>query len=111
MFSTGISTELRIILIQQHTCLPKEGLQSLLPVSHLYLKDSLKKINTRALNSFFYELTPFLEVQIVSLLDKNHEKPDELAGKTSIPRERSNSTKDSYPVLSDVRCFMLWKPV
>lgn len=28
----------------------------------------------------FYELTPFLEVQIVSLLDKNHEKPDELAG-------------------------------
>lgn len=111
MFSTGISTELRIILIQQHTCLPKEGLQSLLPVSHLYLKDSLKKINTRALNPFFYELTPFLEVQIVSLLDKNHEKPDELAGKTSIPRERSNSTKDSYPVLSDVRCFMLWKPV
>ena len=29
---------------------------------------------------FFYGLTPFLEVQIVSLLDKNHEKPDELAG-------------------------------
>ena len=28
----------------------------------------------------FYGLTPFLEVQVVSLLDKNHEKPDELAG-------------------------------
>ena len=28
----------------------------------------------------FNELTPFLEVQIVSLLDKNHEKPNELAG-------------------------------